>query len=489
MNEKLYNNWGSTSCDSVPDGNYWFQPDNTNPLVYFNNTSPINIVTLVNGYITDINTCYYPAPTTTTTTTPTPTTTTTTTLPPVVAICSQEWTIRNLEVTTYSDGITQIPQATNISEWNNYATNNIGAWCYYGFNAANGTTYGKLYNWYAVAGIYNTASLNTPSLRKQIAPTGYHVPTDAEFTILTDCLLGELVAGGKMKSTGTIQAGTGLWNDPNTAATNSSGFTGLPGGWCDSFGTFSTLGDVTYWWSSSESSITSDAWNRFLNHNSASVTRSTGTKGNGYSVRLIKDPVILPVITICNQEWTTENLDVATYSDGTAIPQATTDADWIAKGNAGIGAWCWYANLSANGTTYGKLYNWFAVAGIDGTGIPRSLAPAGYHIPTDAEWTTLTNTCLLGEAVAGAKMKETGTAHWPSPNTEATNSSGFTALPGGVRSTNGTFSTLGYFGNWWSSSQYLTANAWIRALNSSSDNAFRSNGPKSYGCSVRLIKD
>jgi uncharacterized protein (TIGR02145 family) len=115
--------------------------------------------------------------------------------------------------------------------------------------------YGKLYNWYAVAGIYDTASLNNPSLRKQLAPQGCHVPSDAEWTTLTTFLGGESVAGGKMKSTGKS-----LWQSPNTAATNESGFTGLPGGYRITSGTFVKIGADGVWWSSSETSTTV-AWN------------------------------------------------------------------------------------------------------------------------------------------------------------------------------------------------------------------------------------
>jgi len=198
------------------------------------------------------------------------------------------------------------------------------------------------------------------------------------------------------------------------------------------------------------------------------------------------------LVTIGTQIWTNTNLDVVTYRDGTPIPEATTDADWIAKGNAGIGAWCWYANLSSNGTTYGKLYNWYAVAGLDGSGTPRNLAPLGYHVPTDAEWTTLT-TYLGGESVAGGKMKSTGDLTtgdglWTSPNTDATNESGFTGLPGGHRTNDGPFS-IGLFGFWWSSSANGTSDAWYRYLFYYFGNAYRNLYNKSHGFSVRLIKD
>jgi uncharacterized protein (TIGR02145 family) len=194
-------------------------------------------------------------------------------------------------------------------------------------------------------------------------------------------------------------------------------------------------------------------------------------------------------VLIGTQLWTNRNLDVETYRDGTPIPQVTDTTAWAALTT---GAWCYYANNTANGVVYGKLYNWYAVAGIDGSGIPRILAPLGYHVPTDAEWTTLT-TYLGGESVAGGKMKATGTSLWTSPNTGATNESGFTGLGGGDRYNSGTDFNLGLLGFWWSSSEIDTANAWYRYLSYNLGSAGRFNASYSYnkklGLSVRLIKD
>ncbi|MBC7605443.1 MAG: fibrobacter succinogenes major paralogous domain-containing protein [Burkholderiales bacterium] len=200
---------------------------------------------------------------------------------PSVTICAQVWTTRNLEVTTYSDG-TPIPEVTDPTAWANLTT---GAWCYYNNDSANGTTYGKLYNWYAVAGIYDVASLTNVALRKILAPTGWHVPTDAEWTTLTTCLGGEIVAGGKMKESGTTH-----WNHPNTNATNTSGFTSLPGGSCDSSssGSFYYVGYYGYWWSSTELN-TSYGWFRTLYYYNGYATRDNFSKRNGYSVRCLRD--------------------------------------------------------------------------------------------------------------------------------------------------------------------------------------------------------
>jgi uncharacterized protein (TIGR02145 family) len=109
-------------------------------------------------------------------------------------------------------------------------------------------------------------------------------------------------------------------------------------------------------------------------------------------------------------------------------------------------------------------------------------------LPTDVEWTTLTD-YLGGEAVAGGKMKEAGTAHWSSPNTGADNSSGLTALPGGYRSYGGTFDNVGSSGYWWSATEYDAASAWSRSLSFSSTNAYRYYGSKYDGFSVRCVRD
>lgn len=197
---------------------------------------------------------------------------------PNVTIGTQIWSSTNLDVNTYRDG-TPIPQVTDPTQWANLTT---GAWCYYNNDPANGAIYGKLYNWYAVVGIYDTASLNDPSLRKQFAPTGWHVPSDSEWSTLTSFLGGESVAGGKMKETGTTH-----WN-PNIAATNESGFTGLPGGVRNSFGWFEGIFANGTWWSFSENDAT-NAWYRSIDRNYGNAVRSYSNKIPGFSVRCIKD--------------------------------------------------------------------------------------------------------------------------------------------------------------------------------------------------------
>ena len=187
-------------------------------------------------------------------------------------------------------------------------------------------------------------------------------------------------------------------------------------------------------------------------------------------------------VKIGKQVWAAKNLDVTTFKNGDAIPEAKTDNDWAAAGTAAKPAWCYYNNDAANGSKYGKLYNWYAVTD------PRGLAPKGWHIPTDVEWTALTD--FLGGEAGGGKLKEKGTANWNSPNNGATNESGFTALPGGGRYDNGGFNKgLGIIGYWWTSSAMMQNFGWYRYLGADNGNVLRGAENTSSGYSVRCIKD
>lgn len=187
----------------------------------------------------------------------------------------------------------------------------------------------------------------------------------------------------------------------------------------------------------------------------------------------------VPIITIGSQIWMTRNLNVSRYRNGDPIPQVTNATQWA---NLTTGAWCYYNNDPANGAIYGKLYNWYAIND------PRGLASAGYHVPTDAEWTTLT-TFLGGQNIAGGKMKSTGTSLWLSPNTNATNSSGFTGFPGGFRRDSGLFLFIGSSAVFWSQSDFIAPTAWSRFLSYNNDTADGLNFNKTFGFSVRCLKD
>ena len=191
-----------------------------------------------------------------------------------IKIGTQTWTPKNLDLAIYNDG-TPIPQVTDPTAWSKLTT---GAWCYYANNSANGPIYGKLYNWYAVAGIHDNDP-NTPY--KILAPNGWHVPLDAELTTLITYLGGESIAGGKMKA-------ATLWFSPNAGANNSSSFTALPGGYCDYNGMFQDIGKYGSWWSSSEKD-NDNAWYFDMFYDQVFVEHYSSNKYLGLSVRCLKD--------------------------------------------------------------------------------------------------------------------------------------------------------------------------------------------------------
>ncbi len=189
------------------------------------------------------------------------------------------------------------------------------------------------------------------------------------------------------------------------------------------------------------------------------------------------------------QEWLAENLRTTTYANGDPIPNVTEGNAW---GQLTTGAWAHYDNNASYENPYGKLYNWYAVAD------PRNVCPAGWHVPTDAEWNTLVgyldpNNGYNGKYswTAGGKMKSTGTQYWNPLNKGATNESGFSGLPGGNRSSNvGSFNGLGYTGSWWSASESGAETAWYRDLRgnhvvTAGDNKVG----KREGICVRCVRD
>lgn len=186
-----------------------------------------------------------------------------------ISICCQSWMTKNLNVSTYRNG-DLIPKVTDNATW---AALTTGAYCYYNNDSTTyAATYGKLYNWYAV---------NDP---RGLAPEGWHVPSDFEFTTLTDCLGGPNVAGGPLKEIGTLH-----WNSPNTGATNISNFTGLPGGGRNAAGTFINFGNEANWWTATESTISDQAWNFTLSHFFEQIYKGIYNVHNGYAVRCVKD--------------------------------------------------------------------------------------------------------------------------------------------------------------------------------------------------------
>ncbi len=191
------------------------------------------------------------------------------------------------------------------------------------------------------------------------------------------------------------------------------------------------------------------------------------------------DGNVYKTVKIGTQIWMAENLRVSRYRNGDKIQNVVDDQKWQDADN---GAWCFYENEAKNNSIYGKLYNWFAVDD------NRGLAPKGWHVPSNEEWATLIN-YLGGENVAGGKLKQTGTEYWNSPNEAATNSSGFSALPGGYRFTDGTFLSLGSNGNWWSSTERNPSYAWGRDMDYYLRNVNWNYNAKQYGFSMRCVRD
>lgn len=272
--------------------------------------------------------------------------------------------------------------------------------------------------------------------------------------------------GGNVTADGntTVTARGVCWStnhDPTT-----SDFNTIDGAGTGSFTSVITGLDenTTYYARAYATNNVGTAYGTEINFTTASFGTMTDQDGNVYRT-----------VTIGSQTWTVENLKATHYRNGNPIDNVTGDAAWAALTT---GAYCWYDNDIANKPVYGALYNWYAA------GDERHLAPAGWHVATDAEWTTLV-TYLGGYTVAGGKLKEMGLAHWISPNTGATNSVGFTSLPSGYRYNTGEFNVLGSAAYLWTSDN----SAWFYFMNTSSTSCGRFALTKEFGFAVRLVKD
>ncbi len=202
------------------------------------------------------------------------------------------------------------------------------------------------------------------------------------------------------------------------------------------------------------------------------------------------DGNVYETVVIGEQVWIAENLKVTHYRNGDPIPNVTNNSDWS---NLGTSAYCAYNNDNDNVNTYGLLYNWYAVND------NRNLAPTGWHVPTDEEWKQLEMYLGMSQSEAddtgcrdtdeGNKLKETGIAHWNTPNEGATNESGFSALPGGYRSSAGTYDNIGYYTYFWSATEGDSGSAWYRFLHYNRSCVSRYGSNKHNGFSVRCVKD
>ena len=221
-----------------------------------------------------------------------------------------------------------------------------------------------------------------------------------------------------------------------------------------------------------------------------SFTTQEGSSGSTFTDP--RDGKVYQTVVIGDQVWMAENLaylpSVNMVADGS---EDAAGSYYYVYGYDGTNVAD--AKATDNYATYGVLYNW--TAAMDGeassttnpSGI-QGVCPAGWHVPSDAEWTELTN-YLGGTSVAGGKLKETGTTHWNTPNTGATNETGFTALPGGYRGNYGTFSSIGYRGYWWSASEDDATSAWSRGMDCDGSSVGRYDDDEELGFSVRCVRD
>jgi len=245
----------------------------------------------------------------------------------------------------------------------------------------------------------------------------------------------------------------------------------------------------------------------FIRNSQGQILRKIGTNwvngigncnpGEGYLVKMFADDILIypgsssftcsdpltyegqvyNTVLIGNQCWFKENLNIGTMINGS---ENMSDDGVFEK-------YC-YDDDPANCEIYGGLYQWNEMMEYSTTAGVQGICPSGWHLPTDGEWTVLTD-FLGGESVSGGKMKETGTTHWNPPNTGATNESGFTALPGGFRHADGSFIKLGSSGYFWSSSESSPDRAWLRRLYSNYGDVYRFNYFKSYGFTSRCLQD
>jgi uncharacterized protein (TIGR02145 family) len=227
---------------------------------------------------------------------------------------------------------------------------------------------------------------------------------------------------------------------------------------------------------------------QLLPGNATCSTQNISVTGCGGQTSLTYDGRTYDLVEIGGQCWFADNLATDQYRNGDLIPTGLDNTTWQ---NTTAGAYAIYNNDPANDVTYGKLYNWYTT--VDS----RGLCPTGWHVPTDCEWMYLESS--LGMSVAdqetegyrgtneGGALK--ATTNWNSPNTGATNSSGFTALPGGYRYYVGTYNYFGYFGYWWSSTEYASNLAWYRKLYYNDSSVSRNGYSKQLGFSVRCVRD
>lgn len=313
---------------------------------------------------------------------------------------------------------------------------------------SSGTAYGTHISFITAATNPTVTTTNPPSITTNQAIVGGNVTTDGGATVTERGVYWGISANPKLTGTKLpIGSGTGSFTTTINGLTSSTQYY-----------------VVAYAVNSAGEALGTEL--NFTTRHDIQIGSVTDIEGNVYNS-----------IIVGSQEWMAENLKTTKYSDGSAIANVTDNATWTSSTS---GAYCWLSNDINNKATYGALYNWYAV--VDS----RKLCPSGWHVPTHAEWTTLT-TYLGGESIAGGKLKST--LLWNNPNTGATNEISFSALPGGYRNYTGAFGGFGSYGYWWSATQSNTNYAWSRAMTHNSSIATSGATNKRNGSSVRCVKD
>jgi len=320
----------------------------------------------------------------------------------------------------------------------------------YATNSA-GTVYGNEISFRTLANLPTIMTTAISSISSTSATGGGNVTDDGRASILARGVCW-----------GTITAPT-ITNSNTSDGYSTGAFTSL---------LTSLIAGTIYYVRAYATNIAGTAYGNEISFTTTSTSGITITDvdGNTYST-----------VIIGTQRWMKENLKTTKFNDGTAMLPVTDYSAWLGLTTP---AYCWYNNdASTYKDTYGALYNWYAV----NTG---KLCPSGWHVPNINELTTLIE-YLGGENVTGGKLKETGTIHWRSPNTGATNSSGFTALPGGSRTSTSLtpFGSVGYTGYWWCSTEVSFNASWIYALYSDAITISKISDYKLLGLSVRCLKD
>jgi uncharacterized protein (TIGR02145 family) len=420
-----------------------------------------------------------------------------------------EWMVEDLRAVCFSNGDSIANIQTN-SDWQNSSSASEPAWSWYNNDANLGAVYGRLYNGYAVEDDRN------------VCPTGWHVPTSGEwknFLVAT----GDTVDGVNFFGFGVESATGGIeMKDPSywgtDEVTNITGFSARPGGKRDVSGDFTDQGANGFWWcKDGDSAQPNTLGARKLVLESDSLYRLDANKGWGMNIRCTEDVIVIDTATmhtcgspnvhnpdltygsmtdhegntyktivIGTQEWMAENLNTSIYRNGDSILTDLDDATWS---TADSGAWAYYNNDASYACPYSKLYNWYAC--VD----PRGLCPTGWHVPSDGEWTILSE-YLGGESISGRLMKSAGTfeggdGYWRNYeiSVEGTNSSGFSGIPGSTRHADGGYGSIRDYGYFWSSSQYDSSSVWYRILDYSSSSLYLNICDTQPGFSVRCLRD